>query len=95
MAHVVASPAWSRPHSAQLHSVRSHSAQPYPALAQPARTAMPWVWLGRIAAGVAQVLGLVGVLWLLAALPGLVSARDSTVGPAHGRRPAAMMVARR
>lgn len=54
---------------------------------------IPWTRLGRVVAGVVQVLGLVAVFWLLVALPGVLSARDSTVE--HGKRPAAAMVARR
>ena len=58
-----------------------------------APTPLPWVPLGRVIAGVAQVLGFAAVFWLLVALPGVLSARDSTVG--GGGRPAATAVARR
>lgn len=67
-----------------------------PPVWSPARSAaipLAWTRPGRVVAGVAQVLGLVAVFWLLVALPGVLSARDSTVE--HGKRPAAAMVARR
>lgn len=60
---------------------------------RPTPTPILWAPLGRAAAGAAQVLGLVAVFWLLVALPGVLSARDSTVG--HGARPGATAVARR
>lgn len=58
-----------------------------------ASTPFPWASLGRVAAGAAQALSLAAVLWLLVALPGVLSARDSTLG--HGARPGAAVVARR
>lgn len=73
----------------------SRVAAPPPVWSPPrfAATPIPWTRLGRVVAGVVQVLGLVAVFWLLVALPGVLSARDSTVE--HGKRPAAAMVARR
>ena len=58
-----------------------------------ASTPFPWASLGRVAAGAAQTLGLAALFWLLVALPGVLSARDSTLG--HGARPGAAVVARR
>ena len=69
------------------------AASPVRAGGRPASTPLPWASLGRVAAGAAQTLGLAALFWLLVALPGVLSARDSTVE--HGKRPAAAMVARR
>ena len=69
------------------------AASPVWSRSRPAPTPMPRATPGRVVAGVAQVLGLVAVFWLLVALPGVLSARDSTVE--HGKRPAAAVVARR
>ena len=60
---------------------------------RPASTPFPWASLGRAAAGAAQTLGLAALFWLLVALPGVLSARDSTLG--HGARPGAAVVVRR
>lgn len=68
-------------------------ASPVWSRSQLASTPLPWAPLGRVVAGAAQALGLAALLWLLVASPGVLSARDSTVG--HGERPVAAVVARR
>ena len=73
--------------------VAAVAASPVWSRSRPVPTPMPWATPGRVVAGMGQVLGLVAVFWLLMALPGVLSARDSTVE--HGKRPAAAMVARR